>query len=80
MTSQAASGASSQRMASRNLIGVDADFRIHVAKRLLTQNDGPLLETLKKLHLGKLHLPNRQRDRPDRDRLAIRFDEFRGYE
>jgi putative restriction endonuclease len=67
-------------MASRNLIGVDADFRIHVAKRLLTQNDGPLLETLKKLHLGKLHLPNRQRDRPDRDRLAIRFDEFRGYE
>lgn len=63
-----------------HLIGVDADFRIHVAKRLLSQNDGPLLETLKKLHLEKLHLPNRQRDRPDRDRLAIRFDEFRGYE
>jgi putative restriction endonuclease len=63
-----------------HLIGVDADFRIHVAKRLLTQNDGPLLETLKKLHLEKLHLPNRQKDRPDRDRLAIRFDEFRGYE
>lgn len=63
-----------------HLIGIDADSRIHVAKRLLKQKDGPLLETLKKLHLQKLYPPAREKDRPDRDRLLVRFDEFRGYE
>jgi putative restriction endonuclease len=63
-----------------HLIGIDPDFRIHVAKKLLTQNDGPLLETLKNLHHQKLHLPERKKDQPDRERLLIRFDAFRGYE
>lgn len=60
-----------------HLIGIDADFRIHVASRLMDRNDGPMLEALKGLHKGKLHLPSRTRDHPDRDRLTIRFDEFR---
>jgi len=63
-----------------HLIGIDADFRVHVADRLLRQNDGPMLEVLKKLHHGQLHLPARRRDWPDQERLALRFDEFRGYE
>jgi putative restriction endonuclease len=63
-----------------HLIGIDPDFRIHVADRLLKQKDGELLEVLKKLHNAKLHLPARRRDWPDQDRLAIRFDQFRGYE
>ncbi len=63
-----------------HLIGIDQDFRIHVANRLLKQNDGPLLEVLKKLHREKLHLPVRARDYPDQHRLALRFDVFRGYE
>jgi putative restriction endonuclease len=63
-----------------HLIGIDPDFRIHVSKRLLTQNDGSLLETLKKLHHQKLHLPARKKDHPDRERLLVRFDVFRGYE
>ena len=63
-----------------HLIGIDPDFRIHVSKKLLTQNDGPLLETLKKLHHQKLHLPARKKDHPDRERLLVRFDVFRGYE
>ena len=63
-----------------HLIGIDPDFRVHVADRLLKLNDGPMLEVLKKLHHGKLHLPVRKRDWPDRERLLLRFDEFRGYE
>lgn len=63
-----------------HLIGIDPDFRVHVASRLLKQNDGPMLEMLKKLHRVNLHLPVRQSDWPDRERLALRFDEFRGYE
>jgi len=63
-----------------HLIGIDPDFRVHVANRLLRQNDGPMLEVLKKLHHGQLHLPVRRKDWPDQERLALRFDEFRGYE
>jgi putative restriction endonuclease len=63
-----------------HLIGIDPDFRVHVADRLLKQNDGPMLEVLKKLHHGQLHLPTRRKDWPDQERLALRFDEFRGYE
>lgn len=59
-----------------HLIGIDPDFRIHVADRLLKKKDGELLEVLKKLHHAKLHLPSRRRDWPDQERLAIRFDQF----
>ncbi len=60
-----------------HLIGIDPDFRIHVSHRLLTRQDGPLLETLKRLDQGTLHLPARSRDRPDRDRLAMRYEKFK---
>jgi putative restriction endonuclease len=60
-----------------HLIGIDPDFGIHVSHRLLTRQDGPLLETLKRLDQGTLHLPARSRDRPDRERLAIRYEKFR---
>jgi putative restriction endonuclease len=63
-----------------HLIGIDPDFRIHVSKRILKQTDGPTLEAMKKLHSNRIYLPSRDRDRPDRDRLAERFDQFRGYE
>jgi putative restriction endonuclease len=59
-----------------HLIGIDADYRLHVSERLLGQNDGPMLESLKRLHGGTIHLPNRVRDLPDRDRLALRFERF----
>jgi putative restriction endonuclease len=59
-----------------HLIGIDADYRLHVSERLLAQNDGPILEALKRLHGGTIHLPNRVKDLPDRDRLALRFERF----
>jgi putative restriction endonuclease len=60
-----------------HLIGIDADYRLHVSDRLLGQHDGPMLEALKGLNGGTIHLPSRAKDRPDRDRLAIRFERFK---
>ncbi len=60
-----------------HLVGIDPDYRLHVSARLLRQNDGPMLEALKGLDGGTLHLPVRVRDRPDRDRLALRFERFK---
>ena len=60
-----------------HLIGIDPDYRLHVSERLLVQNDGPMLEALKQLNGGLVHLPGRVRDRPDRDRLALRFERFK---
>jgi putative restriction endonuclease len=60
-----------------HLIGINADFRIHISERILRQKDGPTLEALKRLHLTQIYLPSRGRDRPDPDRLAMRFDQFK---
>lgn len=60
-----------------HLIGIDPDYRLHVSERLVAQKDGPMLEALKRLAGGMLHLPGRVQDRPDRDRLAVRFERFK---
>ena len=60
-----------------HLIGIDPDYRLHVSERLLGQNDGPMLEALKGLNGGIIHLPGRVKDHPDRDRLALRFERFK---
>ncbi|OGA15864.1 MAG: hypothetical protein A3H32_12650 [Betaproteobacteria bacterium RIFCSPLOWO2_02_FULL_63_19] len=60
-----------------HLIGIDPDYRLHVSDRLLVQNDGPMLDALKRLNGGTIHLPGRVKDRPDRDRLAQRYERFK---
>ena len=60
-----------------HLIGIDPDYKLHVSQRLLGQNDGPMLEALKGLNGKLIHSPVRDRDRPDKDRLAMRFERFR---
>ena len=59
------------------LIGIDPDYRVHVSDRLLDQRDGKMLEALKLLDGGKLYMPRRAADYPDKDRLAKRFEMFR---
>ena len=59
------------------LIGIDPDFKIHVSNRMLHQKDGPTLEALKRLHSNRIYLPSRAKDMPDRDRLAMRFEQFK---
>jgi putative restriction endonuclease len=61
-----------------NLIGIDPEYRIHVSDELLAMNDGPMLEQGIKAMRGKtLLMPQRLIDRPDRDRLAARFEFYR---
>ncbi len=60
-----------------HLIGIDPDYRLHVSEQLMSQQDGPVLEALKSLNGQVIHLPRRECDRPDRDRLAARFEIFR---
>jgi putative restriction endonuclease len=61
-----------------HLIGIDPDFRIHVSDRLREIHDGPFLELgLKGIAGQVIQLPRRSEDRPDRDRLALRFEKFK---
>jgi putative restriction endonuclease len=61
-----------------NLIGIDADYRVHVSEALMSINDGPMFEHGVKGLAGRLiRLPHREIDYPSRDRLALRFEAFR---
>lgn len=61
----------------KHLIGIDPDYRVHVSDQLLGKHDGPMLEALKQLDGGSIHLPRRVKDQPDQDRLALRFERFK---
>lgn len=60
----------------QDLIGISPDRTVHVARRLLEDDDGPMLELLKSFHGHALELPKRAAHHPDRDRLATRFARF----
>ena len=60
-----------------NLIGVSADYTVKVRPSLLEETDGPMLQHgLKGLEGGRIILPHRPQDRPDRERLDARFARF----
>lgn len=60
----------------QDLVGVSPDYTVHVSKRLLDDEDGPMLELLKTFHAKQIVVPSRPALRPDRDRLAARFERF----
>jgi putative restriction endonuclease len=61
-----------------HLIGIDPDFPIHVSDRLLESHHGLFLQLgLKGIAGTMIDRPNRIEDRPDRYRLAIRFEQFK---
>jgi putative restriction endonuclease len=60
-----------------HLIGIDADYSVHVSDRLLSLEDGPMLDALKRLDKRIIHLPTRIKDNPDQERLALRFERFK---
>lgn len=62
----------------KNLIGIDADFRIYVSREVMASSDGPLLEHgIKGLNGRLISVPAHEEWRPDRDFLAERFEAFR---
>lgn len=60
----------------QNLVGVSPDCVVQVSRRLLEEQDGPMLELLKAFHEKAIDLPARRVWRPDRERLAVRFERF----
>jgi putative restriction endonuclease len=60
----------------QSLVGVSPEYEVHVSRRLLEEEDGPMLDVLKQFHKQLLHVPRRLTQRPDRERLAARFEGF----
>jgi putative restriction endonuclease len=60
----------------QHLVGVDAGYTVNVSRRLLDDEDGPMLELLKGFHNRRIELPTRTRWRPDPERLAARYEQF----
>jgi putative restriction endonuclease len=61
----------------RNLMGIDPTGLVHISGRLLRGADGPMLRTgLQGFHEAQINQPARALDRPDPQRLAVRFAEF----
>jgi putative restriction endonuclease len=59
-----------------NLVGVSPDYQVRVSRRLLEEDDGPMLDVLKTFDQQSIHLPARRAHYPDRERLATRFERF----
>jgi putative restriction endonuclease len=60
----------------QNLVSVSPDYEVRVARLLLEEEDGPMLDLLKQFHRQPLYVPQRRAQQPDRERLAIRFAGF----
>ena len=60
----------------QHLVGVDPEYKVHIARDLLDEEDGPMLDLLKGFHTQEITLPRTVALRPDRERLAERFDRF----
>ncbi len=59
-----------------DLIGVSPDYEVRVHPRLLEEEDGPMLDLLKRAHKTTIIVPRRSAWRPDRELLAERFERF----
>jgi putative restriction endonuclease len=60
----------------QDLVGVSPDYEVHVSRWLLEDDDGPMLDLLKRSHRKPIVVPQRRAWRPDRDQLAARFERF----
>lgn len=62
----------------QNFLGVSPDYELKVRSDLLAERDGPmLLHGLQGLHGKLIQIPRNAEYRPDRERLAERFERFK---
>lgn len=59
-----------------DLVAVSPGYEVHVSERLLHDEDGPMLDLLKTFDGRPIYVPRRAEWRPDRERLATRYDRF----
>ena len=61
-----------------NILGINPEYIIKVREDVLGEHDGPMLRHgLQELHGHKIILPRHKSDWPDRERLEMRYGEFR---
>lgn len=79
-TAEISNGISLSRLHHRaydaGLVGIDPDYRIHLNKELLATKDGPLLESMKQLNGQRISLPRSDKQRPNREALDLRYQQF----
>ncbi len=62
----------------RNLLGIRPDAVVEINRDLLEDVDGPMLRHgLQEMHGRALIVPSRRVERPDPERLAARYDQFK---
>lgn len=60
-----------------DFLGISPDYTVHIKRDLLEEVDGPMLQHgFKEMNGRDLHVPRRNAERPDRERLSARFDDF----
>ena len=59
-----------------DLVAVSPDYEVRVSERLLHDEDGPMLELLKTFDRNSIYVPRMAAWRPDRERLAARYERF----
>jgi putative restriction endonuclease len=59
-----------------DLIAISPDYEVRVSTRLLQDDDGPMLDLLKTFDRRPILVPRRTAWKPDRERLATRFERF----
>lgn len=61
----------------RNILGIDPQGVVHISERVLREKDGPMLKTgLQGFHGAQIGVPRNLEERPDPERLALRFEAF----
>ncbi|WP_253445165.1 HNH endonuclease [Halomonas sp. Y3] len=79
-TTEVSNGISLSRLHHRaydaDLIGIDPDYRIHLNDDLLSTQDGPLLESMKQLNGHKIFTPKRLDQKPSKEALELRYQQF----
>lgn len=61
----------------QNMLGVTPDYRVQVRLDILEEIDGPMLKHgIQEMHGRELTLPVKRGNRPDRDLLAWRWEQF----
>lgn len=60
-----------------NILGITPDYVVGINSAILIEVDGPMLKHgIQEMNGRKLWVPARTSDRPDRERLATRYEEF----
>ncbi len=62
----------------RHILGITPDYTIKIRRDILEETDGLMLKYgIQSLENNKIILPSSRKDRPDRDRLAERYEVFK---